>query len=541
MAVGADAVRDRLKVWHEIEFDRILAPAAYSSGDLLRMLRRHLSILCFLSACAASASWSQDRPTEPFDRELLLARAAEIASRPHAAPPRPEGESRTRLTYDQYRSIRFDPAAAIWRSENRNFAVDLLYPGFIYDVPVNINLVVGGTARRVLFTNERFSYGPEVPPLVPNIAGTGEYTGYSGFRIRAPFNMPGYFDEFLVFQGASYFRAVGKGQLYGLSARGLAVRTARPEGEEFPAFTDFWIERPPQQAEQIVVHALLQSPSVVGAYTFVARPGKETTIEVDATLFPRVALTAFGIAPLTSMFLFDPSNRARFDDYRVAVHDSDGLLISNGRGERLWRPLANPRMTAQTSAFSDENPKGFGLLQRKRDFADYEDAEAQYERRPSLWVEPAAEWGAGHVELIEIPSVREMNDNIVAYWQPREPIPAGQSRQFTYRLRFTDEPLDDSLARVVATRVGQALNTEGHRSFVIDFAGKGDIPDDLVPEIWSSGGELFAPRGQVVAQAGVYRVAFELDPKRENLVEMGVVLRSQGKPWGETWLYQWSR
>jgi glucans biosynthesis protein len=241
------------------------------------------------------------------------------------------------------------------------------------------------------------------------------------------------------------------------------------------------------------------------------------------------------------MFLFDSSNRLRFDDYRTAVHDSDGLQILNGRGERLWRPLANPRTVVQTSAFADESPKGFGLLQRKRDFADYEDAEAQYERRPSLWVEPSTEWGPGHVELIEIPSAREMNDNIVAYWQPREPIAAGQSRQYSYRLRFTDEPLDDSLARVVATRVGQAVNAEAHRSFIIDYRGVGDIPDDLVPEVWSSAGEVFAPRGQVVAQAGVYRVAFELDPNNERVVEMGVVLRSQGKPWGEMWLYQWSR
>jgi glucans biosynthesis protein len=179
------------------------------------MLRRDLLVLCCLAVCPAGLSWGQERPTEPFDRAALLAKAAELAKQPHALPPNPEPDGR-RLTYDQYRSIRFDPAAAIWRTENRNFAVDLLYPGFIFDVPVNINLVVGGTARRVLFTNERFDYGPEVPSL----AATGEYTGYSGFRVRAPLNSPDYLDEFLVFQGASYFRAVAKGQLYGLSARG---------------------------------------------------------------------------------------------------------------------------------------------------------------------------------------------------------------------------------------------------------------------------------------------------------------------------------
>src|SRR5688572_22074643 len=281
------------------------------------MLRRHLIVMCCLAACSAGALRARDRPTEPFDRAALLARAAELAKQPHALPPPPEGAG-PRLTYDQYRSIRFDPATAIWKNENRTFAVDLLYPGFIFDVPVNINLVVGGTARRVLFRNELFAYGPEVP-----VVATGELGGYSGFRVRAPLNASNYLDEFLVFQGASYFRAVAKNQVYGLSARGLAVRTARPEGEEFPAFTDFWIERPPEQAEQIVVHALLQSPSVVGAYSFTARPGDETTVDVNVKLFPRVDLAAFGVAPLTSMFLFDATNRMRFDDYRAAVHDSD--------------------------------------------------------------------------------------------------------------------------------------------------------------------------------------------------------------------------
>ena len=499
------------------------------------MLRRHFLVSCCLAACSAGASWAQDRPTEAFDRAALLARAAELAKQPHALPPPSEGEG-PRLTYDQYRSIRFDPAAAIWKNENRNFAVDLLYPGFIFDVPVNINLVVAGTARRVLFMKDKFAYDPDVP-----VVATGELGGYSGFRVRAPLNAPNNFDEFLVFQGASYFRAVAKGQVYGLSARGLAVRTARAEREEFPYFTDFWIERPPENATEIVIHALLQSPSVVGAYTFKATPGEETVIDVDAALFPRVELTAFGIAPLTSMFLFDSSNRMRFDDYRDAVHDSDGLQIVNGRGERLWRPLANPRMVAQVSAFLDDSPKGFGLLQRKRAFEDYQDAEAEYDRRPSAWVEPSTEWGPGHVELVEIPSPREINDNIVAYWQPADPIPAGQSRQFSYRLRFTVEPLDDSLARVVGTRVGHSLNNDGHRSFVIDFKGAGTIPDGVVPEVWSSAGEVFAPRGQVVEQTGAYRVAFEFDPEGEEIVEMRVMLHAEGKPWSETWLYRWTR
>jgi glucans biosynthesis protein len=496
------------------------------------MLRR-LLIVC-LAVCGAGVSESQERPTETFDRAVLVAKAAELAAHEHELPPRPEGEDGERLTYDQYRSIRYS-AASIWTGEDRNFTVDLFYPGFIYEVPVNINLVVAKTARRVLFKNDLFDYAPNVPL----VAGT-EHAGYSGFRVRAPLNEPDHLDEFLVFQGASYFRGVARGQIYGLSARGLAVLTARPEGEEFPVFTDFWIERPAEQAEQLVIHALLQSPSVVGAYSFTVQPGEETVVDIEATLFPRIELTAFGVAPLTSMFLFDGSNRARFDDYRDAVHDSDGLAIVNGSGERLWRPLSNPR-TLQISAFLDDNPKGFGLVQRKRRFDDYEDDEARYDQRPSLWVEPGAEWGLGHVELVEIPSDREMNDNIVAYWQPREPVPAGESADFSYRLRFTTEPLDDALARVVSTRVGRSLDGEGRRSFVIDFEGAGPVPEDLVPEVSSSAGEIHAARGHVVSETGAYRASFELDPDGEDLVELRVALHSGSRPWSETWLYRWTR
>lgn len=499
------------------------------------MFRYALVGLLFLAAGVCPTSRAEDRPSEPFDRAVLEARAADLARRRHVLPPRPEALDRERLTYDQYRAIRFKRDASIWAREDRTFAVDLFYPGFIFDTPVNVNLVVGNVARRVLFTNDVFEYGPEVP-VIEDRAGLG----YSGFRVRAPINKPDYRDEFLVFQGASYFRAVGRDQVYGLSARGLAVRTASPQGEEFPTFTDFWIERPAPGAEQIVIHALLQSPSVVGAYTFTARAGEETVIDVEVALFPRVDLAAVGIAPLTSMFLFDATNRARFDDYRNAVHDSDGLQILNGRKERLWRPIANPR-NLQVSSFMDDSPKGFGLVQRKRRFAEFEDAEAQYDRRPSAWVEPRGKWGRGHVELVEIPSDREINDNIVAYWQPGKPLAAGRRAAFSYRLRFTAEPLDASVARVVATRIGQALQSEDQRSFVIDFQGTGPVPPDLKLRASSSAGEILAPRGQVVAQSGVYRVSFEFDPGRAALAEMRVDVLSKGRPWGETWLYRWTR
>jgi glucans biosynthesis protein len=465
----------------------------------------------------------------------LIGRAEELAKQPYVEPQKP-AEPPQRLTYDQYRAIRFTKGSSIWRGENRNFTIDLFYPGFIYETPVNINLVVGGMGRRVLFKSELFDYGPEVAGNVEN----KDENGYAGFRVRAPINTLDYMDEFLVFQGASYFRAIGRNQSYGISARGLAIRTARPEGEEFPVFTDFWIERPPEKATEIVIHALLQSRSVVGAYTFTAIPGEETIVDVDATLFPRREIAAYGIAPLTSMFLFDASSRARFDDFRDAVHDSDGLEMVTGRGERIWRPIANPR-TLQVSAFIDKDPRGFGLLQRKRRLEDYEDPESRFDLRPSLWVEPRGSWGDGHVELVEIPSDREIHDNIVAYWQSTKPLPAGQRSEFSYRLRWLAEPLDDSLARVVATRAGASPSSNQQRVFVVDFHGAKPPPPDVQISVSSSAGQVFNPRGLNVTETGAYRVTFELAPERADVIELRLLLTSNNQPWSETWLYRWSR
>jgi glucans biosynthesis protein len=486
---------------------------------------------------AASTADAQERPSSPFNRMILVARAEQLAKQEYVPPPSPPPDSANRLSYDQYKAIRFQKGASIWAHQNRTFTLDLFHPGFIFDMPVNINLVIGGMGWRVLFKRDLFEYPPEAG-AVPE--PDEDETGYSGFRVRAPINKPGTLDEFLVFQGATYFRAVGRDQLYGASGRGLAIRTARPDGEEFPVFTDFWIERPAEHATEIVIHALLQSASVVGAYTFTVKPGAETDMDVVATLFPRRPITNFGIAPLNSMFLFDPSVRGRFDDFRAAVHDSDGLEIVTGRGERVWRPLANPR-SLQVSAFLDHDPRGFGLVQRKRRFEDYQDPEAHFEHRPSVWVEPQGNWGEGHVELVEIPSDREIHDNIVAYWQSATPLPPGQASEFSYRLRWLVEPLDNSLARVVGTRSGVSPTNAEQREFVVDFRGAAPPPPDLEISVTSLSGKILSPRGMFVPDTGVYRVTFDLAPEREPIVELRLVLTSQNQPWAETWLYRWSR
>lgn len=477
---------------------------------------------------------------KPFDRQWLIDHARQLATQEFSPRVIPESSPLRQMTYDEYRAIVFNPNSAIWARQDRNFIVELFYPGFIFTNPIHLNVVQDGTARRVEFSPRVFSFWGEPAMKYQNEIADG----YSGFRLAYPLNKVDSASEFLVFQGASYFRSLGRDQFYGLSARGLAVNTARPEGEEFPYFSEFWIEEPPSAAQEIVVHALLESQSVTGAYTFRAKPGVTTTIDVEASLFARRELTHYGLAPLTSMFLFDATNHTRFDDYRPAVHDSDGLSIWNTNGEKLWRPLANPQ-TLQVSAFVGASPRGFGLMQRNQAFSDFEDNEARYEKRPSVWIEPLGQWGEGHVQLVEIPADEEIYDNIVAFWQPAQPLKPGTPLTLSYRMHWgRDLPEPSAEGIIVDTRQGAVPRanrvSETERVFSVDFHAA-EFPSDLEVHFTSSAGVVTDARGEYIQSRGVYRVYLKFDPQQESVAELRMMLTHEGKQWGETWLYRWTR
>jgi glucans biosynthesis protein len=483
--------------------------------------------------CAAEGS-----EVMPFAAADVVKRARTLAAEQFAPPAAELPKALRELSYDQYRDIRFKRERAIWAADGLPFQVELFHRGFLFSEPVAIYVVADGQARRVAYSPDLFTFGPSVTPPADTAV-----TDFAGFRLRAPINRPDVFDEFAAFQGASYFRAVAKGQSYGLSARGLALNTAAAEGEEFPLFRAFWIERPAPQATAIVVHALLDSASTSGAYRLTIRPGDATVMDVEMTLSPRVELQQAGLASLSSMYLFGPNDRQGVDDFRPAVHDSDGLAIWSGRGEWLWRPVSNPQ-TLQVSAFLDDNPRGFGLLQRHRAFADYQDLEAHYERRPSLWVEPIGHWGAGAVQLIEIPSSSEWNDNVVAFWRPAQPLPAQAEHRFTYRLYWCwTPPALPPRATTADTRVG-AGPEPGSRRFVIDFVGGrlGELrPEERVDAaVSTSAGRV----QQVVAHpnpaSGGWRVSFVLIPDGAALCELRGVLKLGDEPLSEVWTYRWT-
>jgi glucans biosynthesis protein len=442
------------------------------------------------------------------------------------------------LGFEQFRDIRFKRERAIWISEGVPFLIELFHRGFIFKDPAVLYIVADGTARRVAYSSDLFTFGPSVQP-----PPEGTMTDFSGFRILTPINRAEAFDEFAVFQGASYFRAVAKGQGYGLSARGLAINTGAREGEEFPFFRAFWIERPQPEARVIVVHALLDSVSTTGAYRFTIRPGDPTVIDVEMTLYPRVELKLVGLAPLTSLFVFGPNDRVGVDDFRTAVHDSDGLAIWNGKGEWLWRPLINPE-TLQISEFIDDNPRGFGLIQRHRSFANYHDLEAQYERRPSVWIETIGYWGSGAVQLVEIPSKTDYHDNIVAFWRPSQPLPAQSEDRRAYRLHWCwTPPATPSLATTADTRVGAGPD-KGTRLFVIDFVG-GRLAE-LTPEapvkmdVTTTAGTVKPPAVRPNAATNGWRVRFVLDPAGAKLCDMRGLLKLGEEPLAEVWSYRWT-
>lgn len=470
----------------------------------------------------------------PFSDSTVRDLAREMARRDYRAPDATLPGAFTDLGYDEYRALRFNPQAALWREGGLGFNVQLFHRGFLYAQKVEMHEVVDRRARPIPYDPAAFTLGERAPP--------GADFGYAGFRIHHPLNTQGVFDEICAFLGASYFRAVGRGLNYGLSARGLAIKTADPAGEEFPVFRAFWLERPHPGANSVVVHALLDSPSSTAAFRFTIRPGDQTVFDVQAVIYPRVEVVAIGVAPLTSMYFFAPNDRGGADDYRGAVHDSDGLMIATSRGEQIWRPLQNPR-DLQVSQFAEVNPRGFGLMQRRRDPVGYNDLEALYERRPSLWVEPIADWGTGRIQLVEIPTDNEINDNIVAFWRPDQPMRPGEEYNYVYRLHWMPAfPGNPELAQITETRSGAAGRSG--RLFVLDIAGgkAGEVPPDAAPtlDLSNSAGTIRNPVVQRNPRNGGWRVHFELVPGAARLVELRAVLKLGEQPLSETWLYRWT-
>ena len=484
-------------------------------------------------------------PVRAFDFETVVEKARVLSQQPYQAPASIPKFLQD-VSFTQYQGIRFKPEKSLWRDQHGRFQVMLVPTGLFYTHAVKLNLIEGGAVRALPYSKDYFSFelgdNGALEKKIPADAG------FAGFKLTFPFKSRDVQNQFLVFAGASYFRGVGASNAFGLSARGIAVDTGLPTGEQFPSFVEYWLERPDATAKTMTVYALLDGEGVSGAYRFVITPGAATKVAVQATLFPRKELQLLGVAPLTSMFYYGENTPRPRGEWRPRVHDSDGLLIHNGMsGEWLWRPLLDPKRL-QMDYFAVENVRGFGLMQRARDFRAYQDFGARYDLRPSGWVQPQGDWGKGNVVLVQLPTADETNDNIVAFWSPRDKVAANKPLNLAYTLHFGDDAIaGETMAYATSTFVGSGNmvgggNVKGSYRVIVDFAGGPLAGRDVKAPV---GVVTAADDGQVIESFVEYveplqrwRLSMLAKPAEGKPLVLRAFLKEGGKTLTETWTYR---
>ncbi|GGY70209.1 glucan biosynthesis protein G [Marinobacter zhanjiangensis] len=494
-----------------------------------------LFCLCLVATDATAA--------EGFGFDDVAGKAHQLSQKKWSAPPGVP-DFLADIEYSRFQEIRFREERNLWRGTDSRFQVMLTPAGHYFSHAVALNEIRAGEVKPIPFVRDNFTYpSEEFAKRVP------ADLGYAGFRLTYPLRGPDINNQFLSFAGASYFRGVGRNDGFGLSARGVAIDTGLPSGEEFPSFTEFWLEKPSAGAEQVVVHALLDGPSLTGAYRFTVRPGDALEIDVKARLFFRKSAELPGYAPLTSMFYYGENTLRPDGEWRPQTHDSDGLLVVAGdSGEWLWRPLINPA-SLRMSYLRADDPRGFGLIQRDRDFRDFHDLEARYERRPSAWVRPEGNWGQGNVVLVEIPTRSEVNDNIVAFWSPEEAPASGEPVDLSYTLTFGPPGISGHPS-------GMAMNTflgDGNRigggdqkgayRILVDFAG-GPLDDidagaDVVSQVSGiDNTEVLEHFVEYSEPTGQWRLSMLVRPAPDRNLALRAFLSRGGEPLTETWTYE---
>jgi periplasmic glucans biosynthesis protein len=490
----------------------------------------------------------------PFSFDGIIGQAKDLASRPYTAPQAPPGDILDKIDYDALSKISFKPEYALFENGPGRYPITFFHLGLYSRAPVRMHVIDNGpsvsVAHEIIYDASYFNMPADSPARL-----LSKGSGFAGFRVQESrlgdqAKLDWRKNDWVSFQGASYFRAIGELHQYGLSARGIAVNVSLPDQqEEFPNFTDFYFETPKSDADVMTVYAMLDGPSVAGAYRFDLHRTNGVVIEAEPVLFLRKDVEQLGLAPATSMYWFSETKKPTAIDWRPEVHDSDGLAIWTGAGEHLWRPLNDPQHV-EVSSFSDTDPRGFGLLQRDRNFDHYLDG-VFYDRRPSLWIEPLNPFGKGAVQLVEIPTDDETRDNIVAMWVPTDPAKAGASYRLRYRLHWSaDEPFPTPLAHCVATRLGNGgvpgqPRPEGVRKFMVEFLGGplANLPFGVKPEpvLWASRGTFSYIFTEAVPDgvSGHWRAQFDLTATGNDPVDLRLYLKNGDKVLSETWLYQY--
>ena len=478
-----------------------------------------------------------------FTFDDVIQKSRVLAKAPYQAP-QPVTKFMREISYEAYQGIRFNPDRSLWRKNQSNFQVMFLVPGLFYTHPVTINIIDAEGTRPLSFSKNDFVFAdPEVEKRVP------ADVGFAGFKLTFPLNQKNEQNQFMVFAGASYFRGVGKDNAFGISGRGLAIDTGLPSGEEFPAFTEFWLMRPSPDSKDMVVYGLLDSTSLTGAYQFTIFPGNPTKIKVQTQLFPRKNIQLLGVAPLTSMFFYGENTPRPTGEWRREVHDSDGLQIHDGiSDEWIWRPLLNPG-TLEMDYFSTRKIQGFGLLQRDGKFSNYEDLGARYDKRPNAWVEAQGEWEQGNVVFVQLPTADETNDNIVAFWTPKAPVNPNTPLRLAYDVSFGKADIPKNpMGTVVNTFIGDGNRIGGGKApnayrVIVDFTGgrlsKLSSNAPINGQVTAlDDGEILEHFVEYHEQIKGWRLSILAKPSPQHQLHLRAFLHNEKTTLTETWTYR---
>lgn len=475
------------------------------------------------------------RPEMDFSK--LKSKAKKLLETPYVETKPHTSKELASLPYDRYKNIRFLTEKSLWRSEGSAFQIQFMPPGHLYNYAINLNELIGSNYKRIPFLEEYFDW-TEVGEIKLNAE-----IGHTGFKIHYPINTNEHTDEFAVFQGASYFRVVSKGQAYGLSARGLSINTGMPNvSEEFPIFKEFWIKKPGLFDSTIYIYALLDSKSVTGAYEFEISPGEISKTVVTAEVYLRKPIEKLGIAPLTSMFWYGENSQIPQGQVYPEVHDSDGFQFQTENGEMFWRPLDNPKKP-HIHQIETENPKGFGLIQRDRDFSSYEDTNMKYQLRPSAWIEPIESFGKGQFQLFRFPTKLDSDDNVTLIWTPNTLPEVGEPLNLHYTIFWNTNP-PKKLGHVIATRTN--IGKDGERQFLIDFKGdklqnysEETLPTPVV-ESWNEPVDVTNVVLQKIPESEKFRLTFQIPAKLGNKsTELKAYIKDKDEVITETWITTW--